>query len=660
MPFCETYCEPDESIRQCYLRMARRSHPDKAGQGFTEAFANLASQYGKEFGENPEYTGYTCRTYKAAVHADYDRAIRTVLNSSLEMDPDFRAFLEHSLNADAGAIFDEVLWPIFQAPPKGSEMRALLWDLVQKPQVGGGGDEQQPRSKSWIWKILGIAATGYMLMMAARSGNTDVSPTLGYLGPNVSYRVDPLLLNAVAPRYGNISYVSGKQLRASEAFTPPVLVSVAAAAAASHISMDLINNQAAVRRLKTYKANVDKYKTKGQSSLGRPSVDLCAKNKTNCGVYPRYVMPQIDDIDAFVKAVNDIGIPLSYRAKMVKPSDLAPSQSEVSIKKVKAAIDYIKTHPDWKTTLPPLIISINNMVIDGHHRFFALQELKYDFLVKVLQFNQKDSYIFEAAAAAGVRMIDRTSEFSGIQVPPQTLQRQRPAKNSSLQPHASSKWEVERKILVEKHGEAYVEHCEGLARKVLDRVHAVEPAVTQDLRSIATNLKMTLVGLDFRIKTFSSVTRKIADKSKKKGVTPETIAATFDDALRFTVVSPPATHAADILAFFKALRQFNYTVNDEEIENYWGKGDDYNGINGAFHVTCPDGRDLKIELQFHTPQNLKNLEVAHPFYEIRRITTKFQQQQNAFNRSRAIFDRSEVPPGISKVGNIKTHKAPTR
>lgn len=238
-----------------------------------------------------------------------------------------------------------------------------------------------------------------------------------------------------------------------------------------------------------------------------------------------------------------------------------------------------------------------------------------------------------------------------------------PAKNSSLQPHATSedKWEGERKILVEKHGKAYVARCEVLARKVLDRVRAIEPAVTKDLRSITTKLKMTLPGIDNRIKTFSSATRKIADKSKARGVTPEAIAAAFDDALRFTVVSPPATHAADIIAFFKALRQSNYTVNDEEIENYWGKGDDYNGINGAFHVTCPDGSDLKIELQFHTPQNLTNkTEFAHHFYEIGRIASDFETKAQAFKKSSEIFDSSEIPPGIEAIGLKKVHRAPTR
>jgi predicted glutamine amidotransferase len=78
----------------------------------------------------------------------------------------------------------------------------------------------------------------------------------------------------------------------------------------------------------------------------------------------RSVLPQIkgDSLQNFLNHLDSLGV--KYTHKTMKSCDLKPTQGEFNIDKVKALI---RTNNDTK----PIIVSKDNYVLDGHHRWLA-------------------------------------------------------------------------------------------------------------------------------------------------------------------------------------------------------------------------------------------------------------------------------------------------
>lgn len=81
----------------------------------------------------------------------------------------------------------------------------------------------------------------------------------------------------------------------------------------------------------------------------------------------RHTMPQLTDFDSFVTDLkeNDIAIkgPISRN-----PKDLTPTQSNFNEDKVRSMIE------DGVWDKKPIIVSNDDYVVDGHHRWLAASE----------------------------------------------------------------------------------------------------------------------------------------------------------------------------------------------------------------------------------------------------------------------------------------------
>jgi hypothetical protein len=123
-----------------------------------------------------------------------------------------------------------------------------------------------------------------------------------------------------------------------------------------------------------FNINVKNYLNHGESPVGLPNINVCAAPNANCGKYPRYLMPQIKNIDAFISRAVAAGYPLSYTRETRTIDEIEPSQSEALHKRINSVINGFKTG-SLKRDKNPIIISNDGKVIDGHHRYFALRKL---------------------------------------------------------------------------------------------------------------------------------------------------------------------------------------------------------------------------------------------------------------------------------------------
>jgi len=179
------------------------------------------------------------------------------------------------------------------------------------------------------------------------------------------------------------------------------------------VDVTAIKNVAAKERVLQFRDKMDDYLKHGESDVHGPGKNVCAQTGVTCGAYPRYVMPQLDNITSFLKSARQHGILLNSTNGTRTLDEIRPSQSEALVSRVNSVVRDLQ---NGKLDLAknPIIISNDGYIIDGHHRFFGLTKLgKDDVDIPVRVINAPHSYILEAAAAVGIPH-DPQEGYSGL------------------------------------------------------------------------------------------------------------------------------------------------------------------------------------------------------------------------------------------------------
>ncbi len=173
------------------------------------------------------------------------------------------------------------------------------------------------------------------------------------------------------------------------------------------------------------------------------------------------------------------------------------------------------------------------------------------------------------------------------------------------------------------------------ASELIDEAKEHESQVTSDLSSIANEIGTKLEGLDFRMKSLSSLTRKISNEPEAK----------MRDVLRYTNVSDSENTVKDFNRCVDKFEGRGYNIS--AVKNYWNNPDNpYNGINANF-ITSDN---YEFELQFHTPESfeLKNGKL-HELYEKFRVSDSADEKASLTNEMFKLSDGLRVPKDITQV-----------
>ena len=213
--------------------------------------------------------------------------------------------------------------------------------------------------------------------------------------------------------------------------------------------------------------------------------------------------------------------------------------------------------------------------------------------------------------------------------------------------------------------------CAALLRCEQDKI--AEPQITTDMMACVAAGEGKLAGLGFRMKSPTSIARKIASKTKKridKSGSPlhAQIAASLTDTIRYTdEVHSPDQLVEEARTVTQNLRQRGYRI--VEAESFYAEGAVYKGL----HTTVETPEGLRFELQFHSKESLEvkeGPEGIHVFYEHYRQSWCWRDRRGA-EVSSACWDecvrrsrKVRMPPGVEELdelGGCKvTHTAPMK
>lgn len=152
-----------------------------------------------------------------------------------------------------------------------------------------------------------------------------------------------------------------------------------------------------------------------------------------------------------------------------------------------------------------------------------------------------------------------------------------------------------------------------LAIHLVERAKRLDKAdgITSTLRKVVerTDVSGRIVKAKYKYKGVGSLTRKIYDKARAKGVSETVQAHQIDDALRFTAVFNRDEYAASTKKLIMRLQDSGFNV--VSVENKWDDASDYKGI----HIIGRSPTGQRFELQTHTHRSFRLQAELHVIYE---------------------------------------------
>jgi hypothetical protein len=179
------------------------------------------------------------------------------------------------------------------------------------------------------------------------------------------------------------------------------------------------------------------------------------------------------------------------------------------------------------------------------------------------------------------------------------------------------------------------------AERIRQRALAVEPKVTELMKTIQENSGGEFVQLDQRVKSTDSLARKIdSDAVTEFDGDRSRAADAVSDAVRYTLKVGDENYAQSLDSTIKALEASGFKLR---VKNFWQSGDPYDGVNIK---AKKDG--VEVEIQLHTRSSFAHKEGAggtHPIYKAYQVELNDSKRESMWNQM------VEIAKGVTRPAN---------
>ena len=180
---------------------------------------------------------------------------------------------------------------------------------------------------------------------------------------------------------------------------------------------------------------------------------------------------------------------------------------------------------------------------------------------------------------------------------------------------------------------------------LIEDAEKAEATRTKALVDLVASTGGEMIGLEYRLKSDESLTRKIFDRAEASGQPPEEVAKEMKDVLRYTTVFKPEAYVAGVQETVAKLLSSGH--KKVKFKNTWGNATGYLGINAVF--ATPEG--AMFELQFHTADSFHAKDKGtHALYEEqRRLPVDSPRYAELEELQQDVFDQVTRPEGAEKL-----------
>ena len=187
-----------------------------------------------------------------------------------------------------------------------------------------------------------------------------------------------------------------------------------------------------------------------------------------------------------------------------------------------------------------------------------------------------------------------------------------------------------------------------------NQIRILEPLVTSALSRTTEQLGTSLIGLEYSVKTASSVEDKLQRKQKQskkagweqqgKPFSPEEELLRFKDILRYTEICEHDAITETTQKTIDAMTGQNYMLSG--VKNYYTHPFPTTGYKGI-HLNFVSPYGQEIEVQVHSESSFSAKQHGHELYEkIRSVSTPKNDKETLAKELRQIHEAVKDPPGI--------------
>lgn len=270
-----------------------------------------------------------------------------------------------------------------------------------------------------------------------------------------------------------------------------------------------------------------------------------------------------------------------------------------------------------------------------------------------------EELFFQALEALGRQRSDIQAEITAEQ---DAIRESNKNTNAEKRKRVRVKWRKYRTMIftmlaIDKQNAAKVKE---VAAELLQKYREVEPDITGFLKHQVQVAGGKLKGLEYKLKSESSLFRKIMsdldeEKRAESGLDVNDVAAKCYDVLRYTCILDTTRYVGGttkVLANLDGHKDGTLETHQFRVKNFWGKGDAYQGINSVYKILV-DGETLYFELQFHTPESIATKEEScHVSYEAFRTAHNQEEKAACWEEMVSVWDLVPVPKHVLTIPKL--------
>jgi len=202
-----------------------------------------------------------------------------------------------------------------------------------------------------------------------------------------------------------------------------------------------------------------------------------------------------------------------------------------------------------------------------------------------------------------------------------------------------------------RNGPPYPLNSDKLASKLHKEARKNEPKITRDVTYAANLAGSKMYGLEHKLKTLESTSRKIRTDAEEKRISEFESAVNIKDAVRYTTISNDDSFVSSYNKFKETLEDKGYS--ETRCRNYFemyreGKVK-HKSVQSVFK--SPDGYNFEVQFQTPSSQDAKNKKI--PIYEERRKTGLSKERQQELEKQ--MDDLAKAVPDPKDISKIKSH-----
>ncbi len=185
-------------------------------------------------------------------------------------------------------------------------------------------------------------------------------------------------------------------------------------------------------------------------------------------------------------------------------------------------------------------------------------------------------------------------------------------------------------------------------QRIYDQARANERLITPVMTEIAEELGCEMTGLEYSVKTASSVADKLERKAVE-GITEIEAISKMNDLVRYTQMGAHDSLVANAVSTKGMLEAKGFEVT--EVDNKWLKQDAvYKGI----HMTVRSPEGQSFELQFHSSESMAVKNENHKMYEeARKVGTSEARRKELQAKMKSNTASMPDPAGVDRLQNYK-------